>query len=165
MNRRELRDHKYKLLFFIDNYDNSEIVKLLDFYFSNLPIEDEEDENTYVGNVSKYDYDSEIVKFTLKPYVEEIKDFLELFKQKKNDIDKIISDELIDWSIERLPKEELNLLRLAIFEMYYDKDLDMPIAINEAIMMSKIYGNSDKVSSFINGILSKLYNKNSKKLL
>lgn len=165
MNRRELRDHKYKILFFIDNYADDEINQLIDFYFSNLPIEDEDDENTYVGNVSNYDFDSDIVKFTIKPDVEEIKDFIYLFKQKKHIIDKMISDELIDWDINRLPKEELNLLRLSIFEMYYERDLDMPIAINEAVLMSKIYGSSDKVSSFINGILSKIYNKNNKKLI
>lgn len=165
MNRRELRDHKYKILFFIDNFADSETEQILDFYFSNLPIEDEDDENNYVGKVSNYDFDTEIVKFSIKTDVEEIKDFINIYKKNKNDIDKMISDELIDWNIDRLPKEELNLLRLAIFEMYYDKNLDIPIAINEAILMSKIYGSSDKVTSFINGVLSKVYNKNNKKLV
>ena len=166
MNRRELRDHKYKLMSFVYNFADEEMDKLVDFYFENLPIEDEEeDENEYVGTISKYDYDKDIVSFTLKPDISEIKEFLIDLKIHLPVIDDMISNELKDWTIDRLPREEFNLLRLAVYEMYFAKNIDMNIAINEAILMSKVYGSSDKVTSFINGILSNLYKKNNDKLV
>ena len=166
MNRRELRDHKYKLMSFIYNFADDEMEKLVDFYFENLPMEDEEEDvNEYVGEVPKYDYDEDIVAFTLRPDILEIKEFLVDLKNHLTEIDGMISNELKDWTIDRLPREEFNLLRLAVYEMYYARKIDMGVAINEAILMSKVYGSSDKVTSFINGILSNLYKKNNNKLV
>lgn len=54
-----------------------------------------------------------------------------------------------------MSKVDLNLLRLAVYEMKYDEDVPVKVAINEAVEISKIFGGDDS-SSFINGILGKV---------
>ena len=160
MNRREIRDHKYKLLFFLYDKDEDYINRLVDFYFDNLPIEDEEEDyNPYVKNNRK----KTGVQF-LEIDKQEVKDFLKSFSQKRNIIDDYIKKAVIDWDINRIPKEELNLLRLTTYEMYFDDRVLVNIAINEAVMLANVYGNTDKSSRFINAILSNMYkiNKNDK---
>jgi transcription antitermination protein NusB len=72
----------------------------------------------------------------------------------KEIIDKYISDYSIDWDIGRLGKVERSVLRLAIGEMLFLKDVPSSVAINEAVLLAKKYG-ADQASKFINGILGK----------
>lgn len=51
-----------------------------------------------------------------------------------------------------MPKVDRNILRLAVFELFYCLDIPMKVAINEAIDLGKKFG-SEKSGSFINGIL------------
>ena len=53
---------------------------------------------------------------------------------------------------------ELTIIRLAIYEMYYDKSIDIPIAINEAIELAKVYGDN-KTPKFVNGVLATIHKK------
>jgi len=69
-------------------------------------------------------------------------------------VDEIISRFSIDWDIHRLGKVERAILRLAIGEMLFLKDVPISVAINEAVRLAKKYG-ADNASKFINGILGK----------
>ncbi len=60
-----------------------------------------------------------------------------------------------NWDFERIAKIDLAILRLAIFEMIYRKDIPPVVSINEAIDLSKLFSNAD-AKRFINGILDKL---------
>jgi N utilization substance protein B len=60
-----------------------------------------------------------------------------------------------NWDFERIAKIDLAILRLAIFEMIYRKDIPPVVSINEAIDLSKQFSNAD-AKRFINGILDKL---------
>ena len=60
-----------------------------------------------------------------------------------------------DWSIERMSKVDLTILRLAYYEMNFDEDIPVKVAINEAVELAKIYGGDDS-PAFINGVLGKL---------
>jgi transcription antitermination protein NusB len=60
-----------------------------------------------------------------------------------------------NWDFERIAKIDLAILRLAIFEMLFRKDIPPVVSINEAIDLSKVFSNSD-AKRFINGILDKL---------
>lgn len=91
------------------------------------------------------------MKFLNKEYCNEI---LSGIKFNEYEIDELISKNLKKWKIERLPKTDLSILRLAIFEMCF-KMLDPRIAINEAINLSKKYS-GDKSPSYINGVLNSL---------
>ena len=70
------------------------------------------------------------------------------------DIDASIEKVLDKWTINRIGKVELAILRVSVYEIRYDK-IDAAIAINEAVEISKIYGGA-KSGSFVNGVLAKL---------
>lgn len=72
------------------------------------------------------------------------------------DIDKDIEKALDNWTINRIGKVELAILRVAVYEIVYDK-LEPAIAINEAVEIAKVYG-GDKSGSFVNGVLAKIAN-------
>ncbi len=60
-----------------------------------------------------------------------------------------------NWDFERIAKIDLAILRLAMFEMLYRKDIPPVVSINEAIDLSKEFSNAD-AKRFINGILDRL---------
>lgn len=65
----------------------------------------------------------------------------------------------VDWSIERMPATDRNILRIAVFEMLHEKPaLAVGIAINEAVEIAKTYG-TEESPRFINGVLGKLAKK------
>lgn len=57
-----------------------------------------------------------------------------------------------NWRVERMGKVEITLLRLALFEILYRGDVPPKVAINEAIEISKQFGD-DASRGFVNGIL------------
>lgn len=60
-----------------------------------------------------------------------------------------------NWEFERIARIDLAILRLAIFEMIFRKDIPPVVSINEAIDLSKQFSNAD-AKRFINGILDRL---------
>ncbi|MBQ7464050.1 MAG: transcription antitermination factor NusB [Lachnospiraceae bacterium] len=68
-------------------------------------------------------------------------------------IDGLIESHSSGWSIDRIGKVELSVLRLAVYELKYDGDIPSGVAINEAVNLAKKYG-QDGAGSFINGILA-----------
>lgn len=71
-----------------------------------------------------------------------------------SDIDEIINSLAEGWKTSRIAKVDLAILRVAIFEMNYEK-LEKKIAINEAVELAKEYG-EDKSYAFVNGILGRV---------
>ncbi len=68
------------------------------------------------------------------------------------EIDEIIESNSQDWSLARLPKVSLAILRLAVTEIKYIEDVPNGVAVNEAVELAKKYGTNED-ASFINGIL------------
>jgi N utilization substance protein B len=71
------------------------------------------------------------------------------------DIDAKIRALAQNWEFDRIAKIDLAILRLAIFEMLYRRDIPPVVSINEAIDLSKQFSNAD-AKRFINGILDRL---------
>ena len=71
------------------------------------------------------------------------------------DIDAHIKGLAHNWEFGRIAKIDLAILRLAMFEMIYRKDIPPVVSINEAIDLSKQFSNAD-AKRFINGILDRL---------
>ncbi len=69
-----------------------------------------------------------------------------------NVIDSVIEENSKGWSISRLPKVSLAVLRLAIGEMMYVDEVPAGVSVNEAVELVKKYGTSED-ASFINGVL------------
>jgi N utilization substance protein B len=71
------------------------------------------------------------------------------------EIDQQIKTLAENWEFDRIAKIDLAILRVAIFEMIYRKDIPPVVSINEAIDLSKQFSNAD-AKRFINGILDRL---------
>jgi N utilization substance protein B len=71
------------------------------------------------------------------------------------DLDARIKGLAHNWEFERIAKIDLAILRLAMFEMLFRKDVPPVVSINEAIDLSKQFSNAD-AKRFINGILDRL---------
>lgn len=78
--------------------------------------------------------------------------------EKLPEIDGQIDAAATGWSVERIGRAELAILRLAVYEMYYDEEVPLKVAINEAVELSKIYC-GDEARAFVNGILGKISSK------
>ncbi len=70
-------------------------------------------------------------------------------------IDEKLSEVTTGWSLNRIGRVELSILRIAYYEMKFDSNIVASIAINEAVELSKKYG-GDESHSFVNGVLAKL---------
>ena len=71
------------------------------------------------------------------------------------EIDKLIAETSKNWAISRMAKVDLNILRLAVFEINFRIDIPLNVTINEAIEVAKKFGTEDS-PAFINGILDEI---------
>ena len=71
------------------------------------------------------------------------------------EIDALINEQTTGWKTGRMNKADLTILRLAVYEMKWDEDIPVKVAINEAVELAKKYS-SDEGPSFINGVLAKI---------
>lgn len=62
------------------------------------------------------------------------------------------------WTVARLSKVSLSILRLAVYEILYEKDIPVSVSINEAVELAKKYGNAED-APFVNGVLGSLARK------
>lgn len=73
-------------------------------------------------------------------------------------LDQEIAPALENWSLERVSRIDRLLLRMALAEMHYFKDIPVKVSIDEAIELAKQYSEA-KAAGFINGILDALAKK------
>ncbi len=127
MQRSAMRELAFKLIYGI------EVQKEVDSDYLNLFLED-----------------NEITEEEVQDYLKEIKEGVE---SHKSEIEELITHNLkANWSLSRISKINLSLLKIAIFEMLYF-DLPYKIAINEVVELAKKYSD-DQAPVFINGILA-----------
>lgn len=159
MARREIRDHIFKVLFMYEFLQNDIEETLLE-YFANFPYEDETDENPYIGKPIEKDEPENVsdeaatIELSMEDHIRDIKNKVRDFVLKECYIKSIISENLDKkWDMSRVGKAELTIIKLAIYEIYYDKNIDTAVAINEAVELAKVYCD-DKADKFVNGVLS-----------
>lgn len=70
-------------------------------------------------------------------------------------IDEIISNHLENWKLERVPKADLALLRLAVYEMKFCSDIPVNVSVNEVVELAKTYS-GEKDPAYINGVLGSI---------
>ncbi len=75
--------------------------------------------------------------------------------EHREEIDKKISDNLKGWTIDRLSKVSLAILRISVAQLLYMDDIPSGVVINEAVELSKHFGDSEDYQ-FINGALGKI---------
>lgn len=141
MNRREEREHKFKLLFGTLFYPKEETDLQIDRYFLSSSYED----GTEVVHQAELNEED---SYRLKKQVEKIVDQIP-------ELDAKIDTVAEGWKTSRMGKVELTILRLAVYEMLFDDEVPDKVAINEAVELAKKYGGADS-RSFVNGVLAKL---------
>ena len=130
MTRRSLRENIFKILFKLEFNDIHEMQEQIDFSLEGIDDLSGEDE-AYITDKTK-----KIISLI-------------------GEMDAVISDISVGWSIERIGKAELAILRLAVYEIKYDEDIPLNVAVSEAVELSKIYC-GEEAGSFVNGVLTKL---------
>ena len=132
MSRHKLREQVFKLLFRIEFNDSVEMEEQKELFFTTSDIETTEEESRYIEE--KY----------------------QAVVDKLDKIDELISSNAKGWSIDRMSKVDLTILRLGVYEMIFDDTIPEDVALNEAIELAKEFG-QDQSYSFINGVLAKLH--------
>lgn len=74
---------------------------------------------------------------------------------KKSDLDALISKYAQNYELNRIAAVDRNILRLAIYELFFNLEVPPVVAINEAIDIAKAFG-SEESGKFINGILDRI---------
>ena len=75
--------------------------------------------------------------------------------EHQNKLDELIMTYAQGWDMDRMPAIDRNLLRLSIYELLLEPELDEKIAINEAVEMAAELSTNDS-SSYINGVLGRI---------
>lgn len=130
MTRAVIREHIFKILFRAEFYSAQEMKQQINYYLEDVPEINEKDA----------DYITDKVLKTV---------------DKIPELDELINEVSVGWPTTRLGKAELTIMRLAVYEMRFDEDIPVKVAINEAVELSKKYG-ADSAPSFVNGVLAKL---------
>lgn len=68
------------------------------------------------------------------------------------DIDAHIEKAAPEWPLSKIAKIDLAILRLAVWELMYDKQNPSKVVIDEAVELAKAFGNEHS-AKFINGVL------------
>ena len=112
------------------------------------------------------------IEFQKEDIKEQVEDFLDSVERENFDkdyffeiingvlncqkeIDAIIESNAKDWTLDRIAKVDLAILRVAIYEIKHREDIPLSVSINEAVEIGKKFG-TDKSGSFINGLLAKV---------
>jgi N utilization substance protein B len=73
-------------------------------------------------------------------------------EQHRGELDRLISEHAVDWSIDRIAPLERSILRTALYEILYRDDVPEEVAIDEAVETAKTFSGADS-PGFVNGIL------------
>ena len=130
MKRTEAREHIFKMVFGLEFNTADEMPQQLEMYFDQLE-EAKEKDREYIQKKAQ------------------------AVAERKEEIDKLINEHTTGWKTTRMNKVDLTILRLAVYEMKWDDDVPVSVAINEAVELAKRFG-GDESPSFINGVLARI---------
>ena len=137
MRRREQREHIFKLLFMTEFNSEEEMNEQLSLYFDSLEELAEKDQE-YMRE--KYNHVLEHL----------------------DEIDALLNETSKGWKTKRMSRVDLTALRLAVYELKFDKNVPTGVAINEAVELAKNFG-GDTSGSFVNGVLGKIASEKEEK--
>lgn len=130
MGRRELRERIFLLLFRVEFNGPEDMPGQIKMFF-------EDDEIVYTEQDAEY--------ITAK---------YGNIASRLDELDRMLDEKSEGWDVKRMGKVELTILRLALYEMIYDEEVPVGVAINEAVELAKKFGQNSS-GSFVNAILAK----------
>ena len=106
------------------------------------------------------------VRETLQTFLEENTDVLSRVRefaeelvqgvqQQQQIIDAAIKARSKNWSLARMPLVDLNVMRMATYELMFRQDIPKKVSINEAIEIARKFGDKES-PAFVNGILDEI---------
>ena len=131
MKRTEMREHIFRMVFSYEFNSDQEMPQQMQLYFEQLDQEPKEEDIAYIRDKA--------LNIILK----------------SEEIDEMLNEHVTGWETSRMNKVDLSILRLAVYEMKYDEDVPVGVAINEAVELAKKYS-GDEGPAFINGVLARL---------
>ncbi len=137
MGRREQREQIFKLLFRVEFNELEEMPQQRDLFLDEIMLPVEED-----GLAAR----EKDLSYIAEKYGR--------IQEKLSEIDRLINEKTEGWSLGRMGKVEVTLLRLGAYEILFDQDVPDSVAINEAVELAKRYG-QDNSGSFVNAVLAK----------
>lgn len=144
MTRSEVREHIFRLVFRVEFNDPGEMPDQIRRYF-------EDDYKEDLNSDSPEDNDR------LCLFTEEDEEYIKAkygrIVEKLPELDEMINGNSKGWDTGRMGKADLAILRLAVYEIVFDDDIPVGVAIDEAVELAKKYG-QDESASFVNGILA-----------
>ena len=133
MNRSKTREESFKLLYSMQILKDIDIDEQINIFLQEEEITDKE-------------------------AIEYINDVIKGIEKNEKDIETKIEENIKeDWSLSRISKIDLTLLKLGIYEMLYSK-LPYKVVINEVVELAKNYGD-DSSKAFVNGVLASIVKK------
>ena len=76
--------------------------------------------------------------------------------EHRAELDHVLSGAARNWSISRMSATDRNLLRVALYEILFEDDVDKAVSIDECVELAKAFGSSDESSRFVNGVLGRV---------
>lgn len=143
MTRRQIREEIFKIIFQADFHAQEDLPEQVDLFLQDESDPEKETEEFPV----KSDKELEQGKY--------IADKSSDIFAHVEEIDAIIDEAVEGWKTSRMAKVDLSLIRLAVYEIRYEK-LPKGIAINEAVELAKTYG-TDQSAGFVNGVLARIH--------
>lgn len=134
MTKSKLREQVFKLLFRVEFNSPEDMEEQCDLFFDQEEVTFTEDEARYV------------------------QDKFDSIVDKLEDIDIAINERTKGWTVDRMGKVDLTIIRLGVYEIVYDENIPAGVAINEAVELAKRFG-QDESYSFVNGVLAKFMPK------
>lgn len=139
MNRSQIREQIFKLLFRVEFNKVDDMPEQIELFMESPTTYKDEDE------IKEITFSEQEEEYILNKYNDIMSNISE--------IDTIIDSNAKGWTKDRLGKVELTILRLAIYEIKFDDDIPVSVAIDQAVELSKRFGR-DESYAFINGILA-----------
>lgn len=134
MSRRELREQIFKFIFRVEFNDRDEMPEQESFFFEAEELNADEKDTEYISKKG-----NSII-------------------ERLDEIDELINKRAKGWTTGRMGKVDLTILRLAVYEILFDDDVPVGVAINEAVELAKKFGQEES-SGFVNGVLAKFVNE------
>ncbi|MCL0080994.1 transcription antitermination factor NusB [Peptococcaceae bacterium] len=128
MSRRQAREVAMQILFGID-FSKTEIDRAFEYAVTEFKVPTKEQRFT-----------RELLEGTLK---------------HQSQLDTVIESLSRNWDLKRLSAVDRNIIRLALYEIFYRHEIPPAVSVNEAVELAKVFGN-DQSGSFVNGILGRV---------
>lgn len=140
MNRRQAREVAVQTLYRISLNEDDQDYHVIHSVIEQVSSEEDSGLKTPSADDRNVIFAAKLVKDTLA-YMDQIDELLKTY--------------LSGWKLDRLSKVDLQILRLAVYEMMLSEDVPPKAVVNEAIELAKHFG-TEESGKFVNGVLGKI---------